>query len=162
MKPTKTETLIQALRILADDIQFDNGVVSAAITEAADRLEAEHAELLEWRDLRAWGGTPEIVHGFIKGQQMRIYEAQDLEKELDEQCRLLGMSSEREAALLAKLEAAKRDRDCLKLMVEERKDWHHPEECEDWLEIKEERDRLKQKVKEMAERLEQNVEDGVK
>ena len=37
---TKTETLIKALRILANDIGFNiNGVAYACIAEAADRLE---------------------------------------------------------------------------------------------------------------------------
>jgi hypothetical protein len=38
MTPTKTETLIDALRILARDIQSDDGVANAAIAEAADRM----------------------------------------------------------------------------------------------------------------------------
>jgi hypothetical protein len=39
MKMTDTETLIKALRILANDIQSDDGIANAAIAEAADRLE---------------------------------------------------------------------------------------------------------------------------
>ncbi len=39
MKQSKTETIIQAMRILADDIQSGDGVANAAIREAADRLE---------------------------------------------------------------------------------------------------------------------------
>jgi hypothetical protein len=35
---TNTETLIKALRILANDIQSDDGVANATIAEAADRL----------------------------------------------------------------------------------------------------------------------------
>jgi hypothetical protein len=37
-------------------------------------------ELRQWQMLCLWGGTPEHVHDFIKGQQTRIYEAQDIEK----------------------------------------------------------------------------------
>jgi len=33
--------------------------------------------------LNLWGGTPEIIHEFIKGQQNRIHHCQDLEAELD-------------------------------------------------------------------------------
>jgi len=40
------------------------------------------AELAEWSRLKAWGGTPEMVHKFIKGQQNRIHYCQDLETEL--------------------------------------------------------------------------------
>jgi hypothetical protein len=54
-----------------------------------DRYEianAEHGEaveqLSEWRVLNAWGGTPEIIHEFIKGQQDRIHYAQNVEEEL--------------------------------------------------------------------------------
>ena len=37
-------------------------------------------ELMEWRPLCLWGGTPEYIHEFIRGQQTRIHEAQDIEK----------------------------------------------------------------------------------
>ena len=43
---SKTTTLIQAMRILATDIQSEDGVANAAISEAADRME----ELLELVD----------------------------------------------------------------------------------------------------------------
>ena len=36
---TKTKTLIKALRILAKDIESDDGVANACVAEAADRLE---------------------------------------------------------------------------------------------------------------------------
>jgi len=39
---TKTETLIKALRILANDIESEDGVANAAIAEAAQRLEDLH------------------------------------------------------------------------------------------------------------------------
>lgn len=50
----------------------------------ADRARAERAEaaLAEWSVLNLWGGTPEIIHEFIKGQQNRIHHCQDLETEL--------------------------------------------------------------------------------
>ena len=71
----------------------------------ADRARAERAEaaLAKWSVLNLWGGTPEIIHEFIKGQQNRIHHCQDLEAECLEQARLLGMSGEREAALLSAL-----------------------------------------------------------
>ena len=49
---SSTETLIAAMRILADDVQSDDGVASAAIAEAADRLERLRAALIEIRDSR--------------------------------------------------------------------------------------------------------------
>jgi hypothetical protein len=45
-------------------------------------LTAARAEITEWRILNGWGGTPEIINDFIKGQQTRIHHAQDLETEL--------------------------------------------------------------------------------
>ena len=41
---SSTETLIEALRILARDIESDDGVANSAIAEAADRLQELHAE----------------------------------------------------------------------------------------------------------------------
>jgi hypothetical protein len=43
---SKTETIIGALRVLAQDIQSGDGVANAAIAEAADRMEELCAELL--------------------------------------------------------------------------------------------------------------------
>jgi len=50
----------------------------------ADKARAERAEaeLADWSVLKGWGGTPEIVHKFIKGQQHRIHYCQNLEAEL--------------------------------------------------------------------------------
>jgi hypothetical protein len=39
---SSTEAIISALRILARDIQSEDGVANAAIAEAADRLEEYH------------------------------------------------------------------------------------------------------------------------
>jgi uncharacterized protein YhaN len=45
-------------------------------------LEAKPRTLADWCVLKGWGGTPEIIHEFIKGQQTRIHHCQDLEAEL--------------------------------------------------------------------------------
>ena len=45
-------------------------------------LTAAREELAEWRILNSWGGTPEIINDFIKGQQTRIYYERNLEEEL--------------------------------------------------------------------------------
>ena len=79
------------------------------LKQFAERAEKAEAALAEWSVLNLWGGTPEIIHEFIKGQQNRIHHCQDLEAECLEQARLLGMSGEREADLLGKLERAKAD-----------------------------------------------------
>jgi DNA repair exonuclease SbcCD ATPase subunit len=95
------------------------------LKQFAERAERAEAEIAEWSVLNLWGGTPEIVHEFIKGQQARIHRCQDLEadnakwqklllmsrddreidliSEIEEQARLLGMSGEREADLSGKL-----------------------------------------------------------
>ena len=44
---TNTLILIKAMRRLADDIQSDDGVANAAITEAADRLEELRSKVLD-------------------------------------------------------------------------------------------------------------------
>ena len=44
---SSTESLISALRVLARDIQTDDGVVNACLEEAAGRLEGLHRELIE-------------------------------------------------------------------------------------------------------------------
>jgi FtsZ-binding cell division protein ZapB len=46
------------------------------------RAEKAEAELADWSVLNLWGGTPEIIHEFVKGQQTRIHRCQDLEAEL--------------------------------------------------------------------------------
>lgn len=39
MKSTDTDTLVQALRLLASDIHCEDGVATSVIREAADRIE---------------------------------------------------------------------------------------------------------------------------
>ena len=48
---TKTEVIVGALRILAQDIQTQDGVANAAIAEAADRMEELCAKLLFQKQL---------------------------------------------------------------------------------------------------------------
>ena len=54
------------------------------LKEANARAAHAEAALAEWSVLNLWGGTPEIIHEFIKGQQNRIHHCQDLEAELAE------------------------------------------------------------------------------
>ena len=46
---TGTKTIIEALRILARDMQSDDGVANAAIAEAADRLEKQQRRIRNQR-----------------------------------------------------------------------------------------------------------------
>jgi len=59
--------------------QPDPREIGKAIDTAIEAME----ELNEWRTLMSWGGTPEIINEFIKGQQSRIYAAQDAEEQRD-------------------------------------------------------------------------------
>ncbi len=124
----KTEQAIQVLRDYnlwrradEDMEQPDPREIGKAIDAAIEAME----QLSEWKTLSGWGGTPGIIDDFIKGQQSRIYAAQEAEeqrdeahKEGEEQARLLGMSAEREVDLMAKnrnleraLEKAEAERD---------------------------------------------------
>ena len=89
---------------LKQSIESGQRVLREDAERNAARAERAEAMLAEWSVLNLWGGTPEIIHEFIKGQQNRIHHCQDLEAECLEQARLLGMSGEREADLLGKLE----------------------------------------------------------
>jgi hypothetical protein len=66
--------------------QFFSGNAANKMRDECANLERElaaaKAELADWSVLKGWGGTPEIVHQFIKGQQHRIHHCQDLEAEL--------------------------------------------------------------------------------
>jgi DNA repair exonuclease SbcCD ATPase subunit len=69
-----------------DGFHINTGEEAKALCETLNKLERERdearEELSEWRILNGWGGTPEIINDFIKGQQTRIHHAQDLEEEL--------------------------------------------------------------------------------
>jgi hypothetical protein len=82
----KTEQAIQVLRDYnlwrrGDDAmeQPDPRGIGRAIDTAIEAME----ELNEWKTLMSWGGTPEIINDFIKGQQSRIYAAQDAQEQRD-------------------------------------------------------------------------------
>ena len=82
----KTEKAIQVLRDYnlwrradEDMDQPDPREIGRAIDTAIESME----ELSEWKTLSGWGGTPEIINDFIKGQQSRIYAAQEAEEQRD-------------------------------------------------------------------------------
>ena len=63
----------------------DNGYqVPCVDIDFARKLERERDEareaLREWQTLRLWGAEPQHIHDFIKGQQTRIHESQEIEK----------------------------------------------------------------------------------
>jgi len=61
---TETGTLIKALRILAEDIESDDGVANACIAEAADLLEKQLKLLTVLQDRPFM--RPIIVHEVAK------------------------------------------------------------------------------------------------
>ena len=123
-KATDDLTRLRADNLTAHQMACAAGLERDQLRAEVERLDAEkpwlkeanaraaHAEaaLAEWSVLNLWGGTPEIIHEFIKGQQNRIHHCQDLEAECLDQARLLGMSGEREADLLGKLERLAKDK----------------------------------------------------
>jgi len=62
------------------------GEFQAVHIQVSKQLERElttaREKLSEWSILNGWGGTPEIINDFIKGQQTRIHYAQNLDEEL--------------------------------------------------------------------------------
>jgi len=59
--------------------QPDPREIGKAIDDAIEAME----ELSEWKTLSGWGGTPEIINDFIKGQQSRIHVTQEAEEQRD-------------------------------------------------------------------------------
>jgi len=85
------ETDAETMQDEWDHVDMDFGPFAPSImvsAEFARRLERERdklqEELMEWRPLCLWGGTPEYIHQFIKGQQARIHRTQDIEAQLKE------------------------------------------------------------------------------
>ena len=75
-RKTDTKTLLKAMRILARDIQSDDGVANGAISEAADRME----ELQAQRD-RLREALRDIANGDIYPRAIAI---QALQEDRDE------------------------------------------------------------------------------
>ena len=62
-------------------VDYDKDQLSYALANALKERDEAVEEIKEWETLCLWGGTPEHIHGFIRGQQSRI---QHLERERDE------------------------------------------------------------------------------
>ena len=67
-------TTLEAQHEVITDLILENKKLKQERDEARE-------EIKEWKTLCLWGGTPEHIHGFIRGQQSRI---QHLECERDE------------------------------------------------------------------------------
>ena len=70
------------LRAECNNLRADLDAIKAIRDEETARAERAEAELKKWSLLNLWGGTPEIIHAFVKGQQARIHATQDVEAEL--------------------------------------------------------------------------------
>ena len=55
---TSTETLVSAMRALANDIQSEDGVANAAIQEAAQRLEEQQDHIKRLEAAHSWRWRP--------------------------------------------------------------------------------------------------------
>ena len=63
---TETKTIIEALRVLARDIQSEDGVANAAIAEAADRLAKQQRRIRnQRRAIEALQKDKHRVDGFV-------------------------------------------------------------------------------------------------
>jgi 23S rRNA A2030 N6-methylase RlmJ len=79
-KTTKTLRDFNLWRRADEDMdQPDPREIGKAIDDAIEAME----ELNEWKTLASWGGTPEIINDFIRGQQSRICAAQEAEEQRD-------------------------------------------------------------------------------
>jgi chromosome segregation ATPase len=61
----------------------ENERLFSQLAEARAQRNDARGELAEWKTLQSWGGTPEIINDFIKGQQNRIHAAQHAEEQRD-------------------------------------------------------------------------------
>jgi hypothetical protein len=149
-------------------------------TEELARLERERDEarddLRQWQTLCLWGGTPEHVHDFIRGQQARIHEAQriektceQLERERDEARELLASEKiTRDHVIKCGIEMQKKrdearaERDILKLNAQ-REAEHHDRMVGEIEKVYKERDEAREELnrykRQWEESRSENVED---
>ena len=76
--PTATPRTDAAWNASFDLPDFGSAGTARAMREECAKLERE---LADWSVLNLWGGTPEIIHQFVRGQQARIHAAQNTEAE---------------------------------------------------------------------------------
>ena len=85
---------------------------SFPLRECSRRLERQRdearEEIKEWETLCLWGGTPEHIHGFIGGQQTRIWH---LECERDEARELLASEKITRNHIIKRSVEVERERD---------------------------------------------------
>jgi chromosome segregation ATPase len=130
-KSERLEKQIEGLNNFANE-RFDE------IQRVRRERDEARAELREWQTLCLWGGTLEHIHDFIRGQQTRIHEAQNIEKtceqlerERDEARQAFVIATDQMVIAQSNLREANKERD----------------------EAREERDNLKQELEIVTARL---------
>ena len=86
-------------------VQFDQ-LFDEAEKIRIERDEAREA-LREWQTLRLWGAEPQHIHDFIKGQQTRIHESQEIEKTCEQLERERDMAEDERIDLAKQLRSEK-------------------------------------------------------
>lgn len=61
-------------------VDYEKDQLAYALANAIKERDEAREALREWQPLRLWGAEPQHIHDFIKGQQTRIHESQDIEK----------------------------------------------------------------------------------
>jgi len=78
---TPTETLIKSLRILANDIQSEDGVANAAILEAAQRMEEDQQVIFQMGEsIKILRQTVKHRNDTIDGLKLRIKRLEDADE----------------------------------------------------------------------------------
>jgi chromosome segregation ATPase len=78
--PVKIAARLAQAESERDEARSELSLKQQTLTIAEGTLSDLRKELKEWQTLCSWGGTLEHIHDFIKGQQTRIHQAQDIEK----------------------------------------------------------------------------------
>ena len=83
---TDTETLIAAMRILAQDIKSEDGIANAVTAEAADRIMELHVELELWKaEAERWRDMYIEYDEILEGQvQETVERLNKIWEDLDE------------------------------------------------------------------------------
>ena len=111
----KTHTIYKYMNTPETDAEScypDSNLGECVCADFARKLERERdearEEIKEWKTLCLWGGTPEHIHGFIRGQQSRI---QHLERERDEAFELLASEKTTRNHIIKRSVEVERERD---------------------------------------------------
>jgi hypothetical protein len=97
-------------------IDYDKDQLAYALANAIKERDEAVEEIKEWKTLCLWGGTPEHIHGFIRGQQSRI---QHLECERDEAMELLASEKITRNHIIQRSVEVERERDEARFLLKQ-------------------------------------------